>query len=149
LNFFFDTLYSEARREFNRLDLALIGRNGTLIPTDHAGRRNNVVTSATIRQRAVVPRSPAVRRAGRLLGIQSRHALAVERLGSHGPQPEQEPQLFFRESPTILVNTPLNQGITANFDNTGGDFVNIVPSADVNDPNSAGPGLAAARERGQ
>jgi len=42
---------------------------------------------------------------------------------------------FFRESPTILVNTPLNQGITANFDNTGGDFVNIVPSADVNDPN--------------
>ena len=42
---------------------------------------------------------------------------------------------FFREAPTILVNTPLNAGITANFDNTGGDFVNITPSADVNNPN--------------
>ncbi|MEO8063913.1 MAG: TonB-dependent receptor [Pseudomonadota bacterium] len=134
LNFYFDTLYSKAHREFNRLDLALIGRNGTLIPTAMEVDENNVVTSATIANAQwfleARPYDEQVDFWGFNPGMRwqlsdsIRMDLAVNKSRSW----------FFREAPTILVNTPLNAGITADFDNTGGDFVNITPSADVNDP---------------
>jgi hypothetical protein len=41
--------------------------------------------------------------------------------------------VFFREAPTILVNTPA--GLTMNFDNTSGDFPSITTAANLNDPN--------------
>jgi TonB-dependent receptor len=135
LNFYFDTLYSKAHREFNRLDLALIGRNGSLLPYNMQVDENNVVTSATIANAQwfleARPYDEQVDFWGFNPGMRwqlsdsIRMDLAVNKSRSW----------FFREAPTILVNTPLNQGITADFDNTGGDFVNITPSANVNDPN--------------
>ncbi len=41
--------------------------------------------------------------------------------------------VFFREAPTILVNSPA--GLTVDFDNTGGDMPLIKTAADLNDPN--------------
>ena len=135
LHLYFDTLYSKAHRAFNRLDLNLVGRNGAMIPTAMQVDDNNVVTSATIANAQwfleARPYDEQVDFWGFNPGARwqindsVRMDLAVNKSRSW----------FFREAPTILVNTPLNQGITANFDNTGGDFVTITPSADVNDPN--------------
>jgi len=47
LQFYFDSLYSEAERDFNRLDINLVGRNGAMIPVNMQVDENNVVTSAT------------------------------------------------------------------------------------------------------
>jgi len=135
LNFFFDTLYSEARREFNRLDLALIGRNGTLIPTAMQVDENNVVTSATIANAQWFLEARPYDEQVDFWGFNPGMRWQLNDSVRMDLNLNKSRSWFFRESPTILVNTPLNQGITANFDNTGGDFVNIVPSADVNDPN--------------
>jgi TonB-dependent receptor len=134
LQFYFDTLYSEAHRAFNRLDVNLVGRNGALIPTAMQVDENNVVTSAVFANAQwfleARPYDEQVDFWGFNPGMRwqindsTRMDLAINKNRSW----------FFREAPTVLVNTPLNAGITANFDNTGGDFVNIVPSADLNDP---------------
>ena len=135
LHLYFDTLYSKAHRAFNRLDLNLVGRNGAMIPTAMQVDDNNVVTSATIANAQwfleARPYDEQVDFWGFNPGARwqindnVRMDLAVNKSRSW----------FFREAPTILVNTPLNQGITADFDNTSGDFVTITPSANVNDPN--------------
>jgi TonB-dependent receptor len=135
LQFYADTLYSEAQRTFNRLDVNLVGRNGAMIPTNMEVDENNVVTSATFANAQFFlearPYDEQVDFWGFNPGMRFQFTdsmkvdLALNKSRSW----------FFRQAPTILVNTPLNQGITADFDNTGGDFVTITPSADLNDPN--------------
>jgi TonB-dependent receptor len=135
LHFYFDTLYSEAQRTFNRLDVNLVGRNGALIPTNMQVDENNVVTSATF--------------ANAQFFLEARPYDEQVDFWSYNPGMKwqiaekfrvdlslnKSRSWFFREAPTILVNTPLGAGITADFDNTGGDFVTITPSADLNNPN--------------
>jgi TonB-dependent receptor len=135
LHFYMDTLYSEAQRTFNRLDINLVGRNGALIPTNMEVDANNVVTSATFANAQFFlearPYDEQVDFWGFNPGMRwqitdnFRTDLALNKSRSW----------FFREAPTILVNTPLNAGITADFDNTGGDFVTITPNVDLNNPN--------------
>ena len=134
LQFYFDTLYSEAHREFNRLDLALIGRNGTLIPTAMQVDENNVVTSATIANAQWFLEARPYDEQVDFWGFNPGMRWQLNDSVRMDLRLNKSRSWFFRESPTILVNTPLNAGITATFDNTGGDFVNIVPSVDVNDP---------------
>jgi TonB-dependent receptor len=135
LQMYMDTLYSEAERDFNRLDVNLVGRNGALIPTNMEVDENNVVTRATFANAQFFlearPYNEQVDYWGFNPGLrwelneEMRFDLALNKSRSW----------FFREAPTVLVNTPLNQGIVAEFDNTGGDFVNITPNVDLNDPN--------------
>src|SRR5262249_20380749 len=42
---------------------------------------------------------------------------------------------FFREAPTVLVNTPLNSGVTVTYDNTSGAVPTIASNVNLNDPN--------------
>ena len=135
LNFYFDTLYSKAHRDFNRLDLALIGRNGSLIPTNMQVDENNVVTSATIANAQWFLEARPYDEQVDFWGFNPGMRWELNDSVRMDLKLNKSRSWFFREAPTILINTPLNQGITANFDNTGGDFVDIVPSADVNDPN--------------
>jgi TonB-dependent receptor len=135
LNFYFDTLYSEAKREFNRLDINLVGRNGAMIPTNMQVDENNVVTSATFANAQFFlearPYDEQVDYWGFNPGMrwQFNEAMRVDLAYNKSRS------WFFREAPTILVNTPLNQGIEAYFDNTGNkDFVDITTNVDLNDP---------------
>lgn len=45
---------------------------------------------------------------------------------------------FHRESPSVLVITPANSGVTVNYDNTAGPFPNITTNVDLNNPASFG-----------
>ena len=135
LNFYFDTLYSEAERDFNRLDMNFVGRNGASIPTNMQVDGNNVITSATFANAQFFlearPYNEQVDYWGFNPGMRwqfndsMRFDLALNKSRSW----------FFREAPTILVNTPPNVGVVANFDNTGGDFVDITSNVDLNNPN--------------
>jgi TonB-dependent receptor len=135
LHFYADTLYSEAQRTFNRLDVNLIGRNGALIPTNMEVDGNNVVTRATFANAQFFlearPYDEQVDFWGFNPGMkwQFNDSMRLD-FGLNKSR-----SWFFREAPTILVNTPLNAGIVANFDNTGGDFANITTNVDLNDPN--------------
>ncbi len=135
LQFYFDSLYSEAERDFNRLDINLVGRNGAMIPVNMQVDENNVVTSATFANAQFFlearPYNEQVDYYSYNPGMKwqftesMRMDLSLNKSRSW----------FLRQAPTILVNTPLNQGIVANFDNTGGDFVNITTNVDLNNPN--------------
>jgi TonB-dependent receptor len=135
LQFYFDSLYSEAERDFNRLDINLVGRNGAMIPVNMEVDENNVVTRATFANAQFFlearPYNEQVDYYSYNPGMKwqftesMRMDLSLNKSRSW----------FLREAPTILVNTPLNQGIVAEFDNTSGDFVNITTNADLNNPN--------------
>src|SRR5206468_11071624 len=43
---------------------------------------------------------------------------------------------FHRESPSVLVITPANSGVTVNYDNGGGPFPSITTNVDLNSPAS-------------
>ena len=61
MNFYFDTMYSVANREFNRVDMNLVVRNAAfMVPRNLQVDANNVVTSGEFLECAVLPRSPAV-----------------------------------------------------------------------------------------
>jgi len=134
LHFYFDTLYSKAHRAFNRLDLNLVGRNGSMIPTAMQVDENNVVTSATIANAQWFLEARPYDEQVDFWGFNPGGHWQINDSVRMDFAINKSRSWFFREAPTILVNSPLNQGITADFDNTGGDHVTITPSADVNDP---------------
>jgi TonB-dependent receptor len=134
LQFYADTLYSEAQRTFNRLDVNLIGRNGALIPTNMEVDENNVVTSATFANAQFFLEARPYDEQVDFWGFNPGMKFQISDSMRVDLALNKSRSWFFREAPTILVNTPLNAGITADFDNTGGDFVTITPSADLNNP---------------
>jgi TonB-dependent receptor len=134
LNFYFDTLYSEAERDFNRLDINLIGRNGAMIPTNMEVDENHVVTSATFANAQFFLEARPYNEQVDYWGFNPGMGWQFNDAMRFDLAYNKSRSWFFREAPTILVNTPLNQGIVANFDNTTGDFANITTNVDLNDP---------------
>ncbi len=135
LQFYADTLYSEAERDFNRLDVNLVGRNGALIPTNMEVDENNVVTRATFANAQFFLEARPYNEQVDYWGFNPGVRWDMNESMRFDFSLNKSRSWFFREAPTILVNTPLNQGIVADFDNTGGDFVSITPNVDLNDPN--------------
>lgn len=136
LNFYFDTLYSEAKREFNRLDINLVGRNGAMIPTAMQVDENNVVTSATFANAQFFLEARPYQEDVDFWGFNPGLRWELNESMRFDLAYNKSRSWFFREAPTVLVNTPLNQGIVAYFDNTGNkDHVQITTNVDLNDPN--------------
>ena len=135
LQFYADTLYSEAERDFNRVDINLVGRNGAMIPTNMQVDENNVVTSATFANAQFFLEARPYNEQVDFWGFNPGMRWQINDSVRMDLALNKSRSWFFREAPTILVNTPLNAGTVANFDNTGGDFVDITTNADLNDPN--------------
>lgn len=136
LQFYADLLYGKADREFTRSDINWVVRNSNfMVPLGVTVDANNVVTSGTYAN------------AQFFLEVRPYH----EELDFHNLNPgmmwqptdwlridgqfNMSKSEFRREAPTLLINTPLNTGLTVTYDNTGGDYPSIVSSRDLNDPN--------------
>lgn len=139
MRFFVDSMYADANREFDRLDMNLVGRNfstnGSLIPVNLQVDQNNVVTSGTFLNAQFFLEARPYDEEVDFYDITPGAEFDLSdtlRLNVRGHVSR---STFFREAPTILINTPLNQGITASFDNTGGDFPTVTTNVDLNDPN--------------
>jgi len=133
MRFWVDTLYTKATRTNSRVDMNLIGRNGTMIPLDMQLDANNVVTSATFTNAQFFLEhreynedvqywqvSPG---ATFWFGDAQNVRLDVQANTSRS--------WMFRESPTILVNSPVT---TVEYIN-GGDIPTWNSPLDLNDPN--------------
>lgn len=136
LQFYVDTLWSDANREFDRLDMNWVGRNGAAIPLNMQVDENNVITSGTFANSQFFlearPYDEEVDFYNVSPGLKwtANDWLEIDlRLNKSSSD-------FFREAPTILVNTPMGQGVTVNYTNDGGDFPTIGANIDLNDPNA-------------
>jgi len=149
--FYLDAMWADASREFDRLDVNWVGRFGSLIPLNMEVDENNVVTKGTFANAQFFlearPYSEDVDfynfNPGAHFEFGSEHQLDVQINSSRSE--------FFRESPTVLINTPMGQGTIVNYENTGGDYPQVTTNIDLNDPNAgwvfAGGRLNIANEK--
>jgi TonB-dependent receptor len=135
LQFYLDTFYAKAKRKFDRLDMDLVGRNGGIIPLDMKLDANNVVTSATFANAQFFLEARPYTETVDFTNINPGAHYTVNEWVAIDFEANKTRSKFFREAPSILVTTPLNQGITVNYTNEGGNFPNVQSNVDLNDPN--------------
>jgi TonB-dependent receptor len=136
-HFYFDTLFSKKENDFNRIDVDLIGRNGAMIPVDMKVDQNNVVTSATFANAQYFmearPYSEHLKfynlNPGGELLFGSDENIKLDFQGYV------QRSWYLNQAPSFLVQTPLGQGTTVNYNNNGGNFPIATPSVNLNNPN--------------
>ncbi|KAF1686769.1 TonB-dependent receptor [Pseudoxanthomonas taiwanensis] len=131
-NFYLDVLYAKAHRTNDRIDLNLIGRNGNIIPLDMKVDANNVVTSATFTNAQFFLEARPYRE-----DVQYWHITPGGTFWFNDGNAKLDVQAnmsrswMFRESPTILFNSPFT---TLQYTNDGG-IPRWTTDLDLNDPN--------------
>jgi len=137
MRFYFDTMYSKADRDFERLDMNWVVRNSNfMVPRNLQLDANGVVTSGEFLNSQFFlearPYSEDVDfwnfNPGAHFDFTDNVRLDVQLNKSRST--------FFREAPTVLVSTPLNSGIRVDYTNEGGNFPTIETNFDLNDPNA-------------
>jgi TonB-dependent receptor len=136
LRFYGDVLYSKADREFDRMDMNWVVRNSnTMIPRNLEVDANNVVTSGEfINSQFFLEARPYDEtldfwnfNPGMHVDFTDKVQLDFQLNKSRG--------WYYREAPTILVNTPPNTGLLVNYTNTGEIPVSAV-NFGLNDPDA-------------
>jgi TonB-dependent receptor len=151
---YLDTMYGKKENDLERIDMNLIGRNGALIPLNMQVDRDNcsagcVVTSATFANaQSFLEYRPFIEDT-EFYGANPGFTWQITEKLSLNWQGDYTRSEFTRESPTFLVATPANSGMTVNYTNNGG-IPSIQSSLDLNDPNNFGwfsgdPNVAGGR----
>jgi TonB-dependent receptor len=136
MKFYFDTMYSEANRDFDRLDMNWVVRNSNwMVPLNTTVDENNVFTSGTFANSQFFLEA---RPYEETVDFWNFNPGAHFEFGDNVQvdfQLNKSRSLFYREAPTVLVNSP--QGVTVQYDNTSGDTPTVTtPGFDQNDPNA-------------
>ncbi len=137
MNFYVDLLYTKADFTNDRIDVNLVGRTfGPVgfIPLDMQLDANNVVTSATLANAQFFLEARPYRdevqywsvNPGGTFWFGESDGIKLDVQGTWSRS------WFFRESPTILVNSPRT---TVEYTNNGGDIAYSTGGLDLNDPN--------------
>lgn len=136
LQFYADFLYGKAEREFERIDMNWVGRNSNfMVPIGVEVDENNVITQGTFANSQFFLEARPYKEDLEFYNINPGVSWRINNWLHLDGQFNLSRSEFFREAPTILFNTPLNQGLTVTYDNTGGDYPSIVSNMDLNDPN--------------
>jgi len=136
LSFYLDTLYADANREFDRLDVNFIGRSGNAIPLNMQVDSNNVVTSATFANAQFFLEARPYDEEVDFYNVNPGAHFDLNESVAFDVQANKSRSTFFREAPTLLFNTPLGQGVTVEYANAGGDIPSITTNYNLNDPNA-------------
>jgi len=136
LQFYADFLYGTADREFQRIDMNWIVRNSNnMVPIGVTVDSNNVATSGTFANSQFFLEARPYKEELDFYNINPGVMWQVNDWLRIDGQFNLSNSEFKRQAPTILFNTPLNTGLTVNYDNTGGDVPLITSNRDLNDPN--------------
>jgi TonB-dependent receptor len=134
LRFYLDSMYADANRKFDRLDMDLVGRNGGIIPVNWQVDANQVVTKGTFENaQFFLEARPYDEQLDFYNFNPGVHYDLNEWLGMDF-QLNKSHSKFDREAPSILVNTPLGQGLAVQYDNTGGETPTLASNVDLNNP---------------
>jgi TonB-dependent receptor len=137
LHAYLDTMYTKATRDFERLDMDLVGRSGAIIPLNEKLDSNNVVTSATLANAQYFLEDRPYKEYVTFLNLNPGvHWQPLAWIGVDY-QMNLSRSTFLDSSPTVLVNTPLGQGVTVNYSNSSGPIPNTTDTnINLNDPNA-------------
>ncbi|HEY5780318.1 MAG TPA: TonB-dependent receptor, partial [Lysobacter sp.] len=130
--FYLDTMYTEAHRTNDRIDINLIGRNGNIIPLDMQVDANNVVTSATFTNAQFFLEARPYIEDVKFWNVNPGGTFWFADDLKLDVQANIGRSWLFRESPTVLVNSPFT---TVEYRNDGGDIPTWTTPIDLNDPN--------------
>jgi TonB-dependent receptor len=139
---YIDTMYGKKENDLERIDMNLVGRNGALIPLNMQVDKANcaqgcVVTSATFANaQAFLEYRPFIEDT-EFYGANPGFTWQISDKLSLNWQGDYTHSEFTRESPTFLVSTPANSGMTVNYTNNGG-IPDIQSSLDLNNPANFG-----------
>ncbi len=134
-NYYLDVLYAKADRDYNRLSMAMIGRNSQIIPTNMQVDRNNIVTQADLYN---VQFELEARPYTETLDFVSINPGARFFVGDSliiDAQVNATSSEWSRESPSLAFHTNLNGGVAAYFRNSGGEYPTLWTNIDLNNPN--------------
>lgn len=134
--FYLDVVATDQQKDFNRIDLNFVGRFGNAIPLNMQLDSNNVVTSATFANAQFFlearPYSEDLNfynvNPGAHFEFGDSHSVDVQLNSSRSD--------WRRESPTVLINTPLNAGISVDYVNKGDVPTFAAKGVDLNNPNA-------------
>jgi TonB-dependent receptor len=139
---YLDTMYGKKENDLERIDMNLVGRNGAMIPINMQVDREDcsqgcVVTSATFANAQAFLEYRPFLEDTEFYGANPGFTWQIADRLSLNWQADYTRSTFHRESPTLLVSTPPNSGMTVNYTNNGGIPV-IESSLDLNDPSNFG-----------
>jgi len=132
MRFYFDTMYSKADREFERLDMNWVVRNSNNMIPMGLEIENNVVMSGTFLNSSFFLEARDYQETVDFWNFNPGASFEFSDSLQLDLQLNKSRSWFFREAPTVLVSSPL--GVTVEYDNTG-DFPVATPTNfDLNDP---------------
>ncbi len=132
-HFYLDTLFSQKERNFDRLDMNLVGRSGQMIPTNMQVDQNNVVTQATFANAQYFLEDRPYDQHTRFFNINpgGEFLFGSEENMKLDFQGYVQRSWYRQESPSIDIMSPTT---TVNYNNTGGSYPTITPAIDLNNP---------------
>jgi TonB-dependent receptor len=134
LAFYSDLLLGKTHNKFNRLDMDWIVRNSSgMVPLNVTVDSNNVVTKGAFANSQYFLEARPYDEKTDFYNFNPGGSWQINPWLLLDGQFNISRSVFFREAPTILVNSPA--GLTVNFDNTSGDVPLITTTANLNDPN--------------
>ncbi|WP_426030703.1 TonB-dependent receptor [Caulobacter sp. DWP3-1-3b2] len=134
--FYIDTLLGRTDREFSRIDIDWVVRNSNFMtPTNVKVDGSNIVTSGTFSNAQFFLEARPYHETNDFVNVNPGGTWRFSDNLKLDAQFNVSRSVFFRQAPTILINTPLNSGLTVTYNNTGGDFPSIKTNANLNDPN--------------
>lgn len=134
-NYYLDLLYAQAERDYNRLSMALVGRNSAVIPANMQVDSNNIVTEADFYNAEFLLESRPYIESLSFYSINPGAKFFVGDYWTIDAQANATRSDWVRESPYLTLTTNLNAGVAARFDNTIGDYPRVMANIDLNDPN--------------
>jgi TonB-dependent receptor len=113
LHFYLDVIGGRTNNEFDRSDIDWVGRNGSVIPINEKVDANNVVTSGTFANAQFFLEARPYKERADFFSINPGAEWELSDKLHFDLQFNWSRSNFFRDSPTILVNTPLSGGYVA------------------------------------
>lgn len=132
--FFLDVLYAEADREFNRLDMMMVGRNSQLVPTNMEVDANNVVTYGEFHNAQFFLEARPYTETLDFYSINPGMTFLFGDDMSLDLEMNTSRSEWFRESPTVGIQSRMGGGVVATYRNQGGDAPVVESNLDLNDP---------------
>ncbi len=136
LHLYLDSMYAKAKRSYDRIDMNFVGRSGASIPLNLQLDENGVVRKGDFANAQFFLEARPYDEDVDFYNLNpGAHYQVLDWLGVDLALNKTR-STFFRESPTVLINTPLARGNVVTIDNTSGDIPSFTSNSfDLNDPN--------------
>jgi TonB-dependent receptor len=143
LHFYVDSMYGHKKNNERRFDMDWVGRNGAAIPLNLQVDRSDcsqgcVVTSGTFANaQEFLEYRPYIETVN-FYGVNPGFSWHINDWVNMDLQANKTQSSFHREVPSVVVSTPLGDGMTINFNNNGGGIPTISSNVNLNDPANFG-----------